>query len=70
MGTEWEASGICLVKMSDGCFCEISHEKFATFRNNLYICNIACYPLWVRRAVLFYEKGVFERTETYAFFVS
>jgi hypothetical protein len=43
MGTEWEASGICLVKMSDGCFCEISIEKLGTFRNNLYLCNVKDY---------------------------
>lgn len=58
MGTEWEASGnaeagTCLMKMADGCYCEISHEKLGTFRNNLYLCpqkeiNDTCYAQNIR----------------------
>jgi hypothetical protein len=39
MGGEWERrGGTCLMKMANGCYCEISHEKLVTFGNNLYLC--------------------------------
>ena len=41
--------------------CKFFAELFGQKKNNPYLCSIACEPLGVKRAVLFYEKDVFER---------